>query len=69
MISGNPASAVIRSEWKPGTDAAMGASMMAGVGISVDWSEAIWETGRPGIAFAEGLSIASGVKDGKITFK
>ena len=61
--------ALIRSEWKPGTEAAMGASIMAGIGISSDWSQAKWETGRPGIAFAEGLAIANSVKNGKITFK
>lgn len=62
-------SATIRTEWKPGTDAVMGASIATGVGISADWSQSEWTTDRLGLAFAESVAVANGVKDGKITFK
>lgn len=61
--------ATIRTEWKPGTEAVMGASIATGVGISADWSQATWLADRSGLAFAESAAIANGVKDGKITFK
>ncbi|HBG42052.1 MAG TPA: hypothetical protein DDW85_11690 [Porphyromonadaceae bacterium] len=61
--------AVIKSEWKAGTEASMGASMFAGFGISVDWAKAEWKTGRPGIAFAESVAIANEIKDSEVTFK
>lgn len=60
--------AIIRSEWKPGTTATMGTSMFAGIALSTDWEQAKWETGRPGIAFAEGYSIAKSV-NGKVSFR
>ncbi|MFA5587683.1 hypothetical protein [Proteiniphilum saccharofermentans] len=62
--------AVIRSEWKPGTTATLGGSMFAGVGISADWEKATWaETGRPQIAMAEAIAIGYGVKGAVISFK
>lgn len=63
------AKATIRTEWKAGTEAAMGASMFAGVAVFADWTQAKWESGRPGIAFAESVSVANEVKDGRISFK
>lgn len=64
----NGAKAVIKSEWKPGTSAALGGSMFAGVALSLEWEQATWVNGRPGIAFAEAFAIADGV-GGKVIFK
>lgn len=59
----------IRTEWKAGTEAMMGASMFAGVRINQEWTTAKWEAGRPGIAFGESVAIASAIKNGIVSYK
>lgn len=59
----------IRTEWKAGTEAMMGASMFAGVGINQEWTTAKWEAGRPGIAFGESVAIAAAIVDGVVSYK
>ena len=63
------AKANIITEWKAGTEAAMFASGLSGIQILSDWSKATWETGRPGIAFAESVAVAKKVVGGLISYK
>lgn len=59
----------ITTEWKAGTEATAMASAMGGIPMQSEWSTASWEINRLGMAFAESLAIAKGIKDGIITYE
>ena len=49
----------IRPEWKPSTEAQLGASLFGGMPLHVEWADAKWgDTGRPEWTFAYFVSIA-----------
>lgn len=59
----------IRPEWKPSTEAQMGASMIGGMAFHIEWAIAKWgATGRPELTFAYFVSIAKNVCN-NLTYK
>lgn len=58
------AKAIMTTEWKAGTEATMFASGLSGIQIHSDWGKATWETGRPGISFAESVAVAIKLMEG-----
>lgn len=57
-ISDSVSEDTINTDWKPGTDTNIMPSAMIGAGISTEWERAYWSKGRPGIAYAESVSVA-----------
>lgn len=66
---GSEVKATISTQWKGGVDAAIMATSFSGIPISPDWEQADWSSGRPVIAFAESLAVASQILDSKIKFE
>lgn len=60
--------AKITTDWKPGTEAAAMATAMSGLTMQIEWSEALWESNRLGIAFAESVAVASDVEQADIFY-
>jgi hypothetical protein len=66
---GSNATLKINSEWKAGAEASLMASGISGLNYNADWASATWEISKLGIAFAEGLAVAQGIKNSSITFE
>ena len=63
------AKAIMTTEWKAGNEATMFASGLSGIQIHSDWGKATWETGRPGIAFAESVAVAKKIDGGLVSYQ
>ncbi len=68
-LSDDKSEATIHTDWMAGTDMNALYSGMMGVSVDMKWERAYWMKGRPGIAFAESVSVAWKVPRGKVNYR
>lgn len=68
-ISESVSEATINTEWMGGTFVNSMYSGMMGASVDQEWETAYWMKGRPGIAFAESVSVAWKIPRGKVNYR
>ncbi len=68
-ISDSISEATIHTDWMGGTSVNSMYSGMMGASVTQEWERAYWMKGRPGIAFAESVSVAWKIPRGKVNYR